>query len=55
VVGRLVQSLLVQTHGNDPALLASTAGLLIATAVIACSWPAVRARRLGPLAALRSE
>ena len=54
-VGRLVQSLLVQTSADDPVTLVSTAGLLIITAIVACSWPALRATRLDPLAALRSE
>jgi putative ABC transport system permease protein len=54
-VGKLLESLLVQTSAHDPATLASTAAVLIVVAVLACFWPARRATRLDPLVALRHE
>ncbi len=48
-VGRVLQSLLVQTSPSDPTTLISIALLLIAVAVAACYWPARRATRLDPL------
>ncbi len=54
-VGRLLQSLLVQTSWTDPVTLGAIASLLIAVAVLACYWPAHRATQLDPLVALRYE
>jgi len=54
-VGRLLQSLLVQTTPWDPATLAGIATLLTAVALAACYWPAQRATRLDPVVALRHE
>ena len=54
-VGRVIQSLLVQTSASDPFTLGSTAALLIVTAIAACAWPTLRATRFDPLAALRYE
>ncbi len=53
--GRLLQSILVQTSPSDPATLASIASLLIAVGMAACFFPARRATRLNPVAALRHE
>ena len=54
-VGRLLQSILVQSTGRDVPVLLSIAVLMIAVAVTACVWPARRATRLNPVAALRYE
>jgi putative ABC transport system permease protein len=54
-VGRLLQSILVQSSGRDLPVLLSIALLMIAVAVTACVWPARRATRLNPVAALRYE
>jgi putative ABC transport system permease protein len=54
-VGRLLQSILVQSSGRDVPVLLSIAVLMIAVAITACVWPARRATRLNPVAALRYE
>jgi ABC-type antimicrobial peptide transport system permease subunit len=54
-VGKLLQSLLIQTSTRDPITLASIAVLMIAVSLGACLWPARRATRLDPVSALRYE
>ena len=54
-VGRLLQSILVQSSGRDMPVLLTIALLMIVVAVTACVWPARRATRLNPVAALRYE
>jgi putative ABC transport system permease protein len=52
-VGKILESLLIRTSSRDPVTLASIVVLTIVVAVAACFWPAQRATRLDPLAALR--
>src|SRR6266508_1261362 len=52
-VGKVLESLLVQTSTADPVTLVSIVALLAMAAVAACLWPAHRATRLDPLNALR--
>ena len=54
-VGQLLQSLLVQTGSRDPVTLASIATILLGVSLAACYFPARRATRLNPVAALRDE
>jgi predicted permease len=52
---RALQSLLFGTAPTDPATLASTALLLLATALLAAWVPSRRAARVDPVTALRAE
>jgi putative ABC transport system permease protein len=54
-VGRLLQSLLVQTSARDPLTLASIAVLMVGVSLAACFWPARQATRMDPVTALRYE
>ena len=54
-VGRLLQSVLVQTSSTDPVTLVSIVMILVCVAVLACLWPARRAAHLDPMLALRYE
>ena len=54
-VGKLLRSVLVRTEATDLPTLASIAALLVVVALVAGMWPARRATRLDPVAALRNE
>ena len=54
-VGWILQSLLVQTSPRDPLTLVTVVLVMVVVAVLACVWPARRAARLDPVAALRVE
>ena len=54
-VGKLIESLLVQTGTRDPVTLTSIVALLVFVSLAACFWPARTATRLDPVNALRYE
>jgi predicted permease len=54
-VGRLMQSVLAQTSGRDPLTIGAIAVVMSLVSLAACFWPARRATRLDPVAALRNE
>jgi predicted permease len=54
-VGRLLRSLLIQTSASDPPTLIAVVVIMATVAVTAAFWPASRAARLDPAAALRRE
>jgi putative ABC transport system permease protein len=54
-VGKILQSILIQTSAGDPLTLSLVVVLLIAVALLASLWPARRAARLDPMLALRYE
>jgi putative ABC transport system permease protein len=54
-VGQLMQSVLAQTSGRDPLTIAGIAMVMCVVSLAACFWPARRATRLDPVAALRNE
>jgi len=55
IVGRLLEQFLVRTAPTDPLALGLVSLLLIVVAMTASVWPARRAARIDPLAALRHE
>ena len=54
-LARMMASLLFGVGATDPTAFAAVAGLLLATALIACAAPALRALALPPAAVLRAE
>ncbi len=53
--GRFLQPLLFQTSPRDPLVLGGVVGVLLVTALLASLLPALRARRVDPMEALREE
>jgi putative ABC transport system permease protein len=53
--GRFLASQLFEVKPADPATYAAVAGVLLATGLVACAIPALRAMRVDPLVALRNE
>jgi len=54
-LGRLITSQLYQVSAHNPIVLAATAAILAAAALLACLLPARRASLLNPVEALRVE
>ena len=54
-IGPLLRAFLVQTSPGDPVTLAAVAGVLVVVAAVASVWPALRATRVRPAMALRTE
>ena len=52
---RTMQSLLVGVGASDPATFGGVVGVLIVVALIACTFPALRAARVDPIRVLRQE
>jgi ABC-type antimicrobial peptide transport system permease subunit len=50
---RLLGNLLYRVSPRDPSVFTWAAVTMLATALAACAWPAVRAMRLNPWKALR--
>jgi ABC-type antimicrobial peptide transport system permease subunit len=50
-----IRSMLYGTSPLDPMVLVSMVGVLLLTAVIACALPAIRASKIEPMQALRTE
>ena len=53
--GRLLAAQLFEVKPTDPATYAAVASVLLATGLLACTIPALRAMRVDPLVALRNE
>jgi ABC-type antimicrobial peptide transport system permease subunit len=53
--GALIRSVLYGTSPLDPVVFATMIGSLLFTAIVACAVPAIRASRIEPMQALRTE
>ncbi len=52
---RSLASLLFDVQPTDPVIVAGTAAILTAAAILACAWPAFRAAHVDPATLLRDE
>jgi ABC-type antimicrobial peptide transport system permease subunit len=50
-----IKSILYGTSPLDPTVLATMVGSLLITALVACALPAIRASKIEPMQALRTE
>jgi ABC-type antimicrobial peptide transport system permease subunit len=55
ITARLIQSLLFSVEPFDPVIYAGVAIMFVVIAALACILPSVRASRVDPLIALRTE
>jgi putative ABC transport system permease protein len=55
LLGRLIASQLYEVSASDPGVLAATSAGLVAVAAVACALPALRAMRVDPITALRTD
>jgi len=55
LAGRWLQPLLFETSARDPLVLGGVGALLLIVALVACVAPALRARRVTPMTALRAD
>ena len=53
--GRQIQDLLFETSSKDISVIGTAAAVLLASAMLASLWPALRAGRVDPMRALKSE
>jgi ABC-type antimicrobial peptide transport system permease subunit len=55
LLGRFIEPLLFETSARDPLVLGGVAVTLLAVALLASAVPALRAKRVDPIEALRAE
>jgi predicted permease len=55
LAGSQIQDLLFETSPKDLSVIGSTAAVLLASAMLASLWPALKAGRVDPMRALKSE
>jgi ABC-type antimicrobial peptide transport system permease subunit len=55
LLAKLLSSIVYTASPDDPLVLASVAGVMIAVGILSCWAPAARAIRISPTAALKAE